>query len=241
MARRLWQIEIRVNDLQRSMAFFGQVFDWQITAVSEDYAMVDTGQPPIASLWQIGESGMPLGVCHYVRSADCDADAARAVELGGKIAVEHSDVPGAGAWTDTLDPWLNELAFWQPEEDAEPELSGSGVNPISWLEIGAADLDAAMHYYSALVAWPFEPVEGMIDYAVCTAVAPGVGLVGGDRGARLRGMTDYISVTDIARTCQAIKDNGGQVLGAPRDLGDGSLFALFLDPDQNRFGIVQPG
>lgn len=240
MVRRLWQIEIRVNDLQRSIAFFDGVFDWQITPVSDDYAMVDTGQPPIASLWQIGESGMPLGVCHYVRSTDCDADAARAVQLGGKIAVAHSDVPGAGAWTDTLDPWLNEIAFWQPEEDATPELSGSSENPISWIELGAADLEAGKRYYGALLDWPFEAVDGMDDYAVCNATQPGVGLVGGARGARMRGLTDYIAVSDIAATCRAITAHGGQVLAEPRDMGDGSLFALFLDPDQNRFGVVQP-
>ena len=71
MTRSLWQVEIRVTDLQRSMAFFGAVFDWEIQQVDDAYAMIDTGVMPILSLWQINDAPMPLGVCHYVQSDDC--------------------------------------------------------------------------------------------------------------------------------------------------------------------------
>ncbi len=241
MFRNIWQVEVRVDDLERSIRFFSSVFDWQITAVSADYAMIDTGRAPVACLWAVGDSGMPLGVCHYVKSVDCEADAARAVALGGKVAVERSEVPEVGAWTDSLDPWRNELAFWQAFTPGEPEFTGSGRNPLAWIELGAADYAAAERYYGSLVGWTFSAVDGMTDYGVCTAIKPGVGLVGGERGGKLRGMTDYITVADIHAACAAVVKAGGQLLGEPQTLGDGGLFALFLDPDENRFGLVQPG
>ncbi len=240
MGRRIWQIEIRVSDLKRAIAFYSSVFDWRITALSDEYAMADTGRAPIVSIWQVGDSGMPLGVCHYVQSEDCVVDAGRAVELGGRVAVERSEVPDAGAWTDTLDPWNNELAFWQAETMGEPEHSGSATNAISWVEIGVGDLQQARHYFSELVGWNFKEVDGVEDYAIETELQPGLGLVGGERGGRLRGMTDYVRVADLARASRAVAENGGEVLGEPVDVGDGSLFSLFLDPDQNRFGLVQP-
>lgn len=240
MGRSIWQVEIRVTNLERSVDFFRAVFDWDITPLSEDYAMIDTGRAPIMSMWQVGDSGMPLGTCHYVQSQDCEADAAHAVALGGRIAVERSEVPGAGAWTDSLDPWSNELAFWQADTAATPEFSGQGTNPLSWVEIGTADFAAASSYYAELVGWRFEAVDGVDDYGICTENRPGIGLVGGERGSRLRGMTPYITVRDLSAACSAVTSGGGEVLGDPVDLGDGSLFTLFLDPDQNRFGLVQP-
>lgn len=238
MSRPIWQIEIRVNDLQRAIKFFSGVFKWEITPMSDDYAMIDTGKP-LASLWQIGDSGMPLGICHYVQSADCDADAGRAVGLGGAIAVQKTLVPGAGSWTDTLDPWKNELAFWQADSAQTSDLQGSPDHRFAWVEMGATDLQAAMAYYKKLVDWDFELVEGTPDYAICTRNQPGIGLVGGDRGARLRGLTPYVTTPHIAKTCEKITKLGGNVLEEPRDLGDGSLFTLFLDPDQNRFGLIE--
>ncbi len=240
MGRRIWQIEIRVSDLQRAIAFYSSVFDWTITPLSDEYAMADTGRAPIVSIWQVGDSGMPLGVCHYVQSEDCVVDAGRAAQLGGRVAVERSEVPGAGAWTDSLDPWNNELAFWQAEEPGEPEFSGPGSNVISWVELGVGDLQQGRTYYQELVGWNFRDVDGVDDYAIETELQPGLGLVGGERGGRLRGLTDYVRVADLARACRAIQAGGGEVLGEPVDVGDGSLFTLFLDPDQNRFGLVQP-
>ena len=220
-------------------AFFRSVFDWTIDVLSDDYAMIDTGTAPIASIMAIGESGLPLGVCHFVLSKNCVADAQHAVELGGQIAVERSEVPDVGAWTDTVDPWLNEVAFWEPDVMGSPDFSGSKKNTFRWVEIGTPDFNTASAYYTRLLGWRFSSVEGMTDYGVCTDIMPGIGLVGGERGAALRGMTDYISVDNLEETCNKIRAHGGTVVGEPIELGDGGLFALFLDPDQNRFGIVQ--
>lgn len=239
MARQIWQVEVRVQDLARAMHFFGHVFDWEITPMGDGYAMFDTGVAPLGSIWEVGESGMPLGVCHYVASQDCEADAARAVALGGRVVVERSEVPDVGAWTDTLDPWGNEIAFWQAEVPGTPDFSGSGGQAISWLEFGTADFAAASRYYADLLDWSFQAVEGMPDYGICEDAGPGIGLVGGERGAKLRGITDYVTVQDLEQTCDRVREAGGTVLGPPVDLGEGGRFTLIADPDGNRFGLVE--
>lgn len=239
MTTPIWQLEIRVHDLQRSIAFYGAVFDWTITPVADDYALIDTGKPPIAALWAVGDSGMPLGICHYLRSKNCTADAAKALKLGGRITVEHTVIEGAGAWTDTLDPWLNEVAFWQPETDAVPELHGSGANGVGLMEWGTSDLEAAMDFYHQLAGWKFTRVPGATEYALCTQTKPVVALVGGVAGAQRRGITDYVNVADIAATCVAVAAAGGVVLDPPHDLGDGSLMTIIVDPDGNQLAILQ--
>ncbi len=235
----IWQLEIRVHDLQRAIAFYGKVFDWAITPVAENYAMVDTGKPPIGALWAIGDSGMPLGIGHYLRSHNCAADAHKAEKLGGRIAVAHTVVEGAGAWTDTLDPWHNEIAFWQPDTEDVPELAGSGANPLGLIELGTSDLPAAMAYYHALAGWTFVRVPGGTEYALCTQTHPPVALVGGVAGAQRRGITDYVQVADIRATATAVAAHGGVVLDVPHALPDGSLVTVIIDPDGNQLAIVQ--
>lgn len=235
----IWQIEIRVTDLDRAMAFYAGVLGWRIHKVSDDYAMIDTGRAPITSLWAIAGTGMPLGVCHYVQSADCVVDAGRAVLLGGQVVVEYTEIEGSGAFTDTLDPWRNEIAFWQAATPGSPEFDGAPLPHFAWIELGAADSAAARDYYRELLGWQFEANPAVEDYAVCTEVAPGIGLVGGERGSRLRGLTDYLSVADLDSTLAAISRFGGEALGEAVELPDGGRMALFVDPDGNRFGLVQ--
>ncbi len=239
MSTPIWQLEIRVHDLKRSAAFYGAVFDWQITPVADSYAMFDTGKAPIGGIWEIGDSGMPLGICHYLRSKNCTADAAKALKLGGRVAVEHTVVDGVGAWTDTLDPWNNEVAFWQPDAAEVPQLVGSGQNAVALMEWGTADLEAAMAYYEALAGWKFTRVVGATEYALCTQTHPPVALVGGVAGAQRRGIIDYVDVIDIVATAASVAANGGAVLDKPHDLGDGSLMTIIVDPDGNQLAIVQ--
>ena len=239
MTTPIWQVEFRVNDLQRAMAFYRGVFDWTITEVEGGYAMIDMGKPPLGSLWAIGDSGMPLGVCHYLRSRDCAADAAKVQQLGGRVAVERTEIADVGAWTDTLDPWNNEVAFWQPLTDSEPECTGSGKNSVGLIEWTTADLDAAMAFYQQLAGWKFERVPGATDYALCKQAKPPVALVGGVEGARRRGIMDYVSVGDIEQACKQVQAHGGHVLGEPHDLGDGSRMTLIVDPDGNQLAILQ--
>ncbi len=239
MTTPIWQLEIRVNDLQRASAFYRAVFAWDITPVADNYAMVDTGKPPIGALWAIGDSGMPLGICHYLRSKNCAADARKAVKLGGRVTVEHTVVESVGAWTDTLDPWNNEVAFWQPDTDDVPVLTGPTKNPLGLVEFGTSDLEAAMAYYHVLAGWKFTRVPGATEYALCTQTQPPVALVGGVAGAQRRGITDYVQVADIAVTAAAVAAHGGAVLDKPHHLGDGSLMTIIVDPDGNQLAIIQ--
>ena len=233
------QLEFRVHDLQRSIAFYTAIFDWTITPVADNYAMIDTGKPPIGALWAIGDSGMPLGICHYLRSKNCTADAAKATAAGARVTVAKTVVEGAGAWTDTLDPWNNEVAFWQADEPGEPELAGSGKNAVGLMEWGTSDLEAAMAYYHKLAGWKFERVPGATEYALCTQTKPPVALVGGVAGKQRRGIVDYVQVADIAKTSALVAAHGGSVLDKPHDLGDGSLMTIIVDPDGNHLAILQ--
>src|SRR5262249_29790975 len=149
------QAEIRTRDLKTAMAFYGAVFDWKIYPSAPDYALIDTGVMPVVGIMETKNPRFPLGVANNVLVEDCQKEGDRAVALGGSICVRKFVVPTSGAYVGTLDPWGNELFFWEPFTSGRPNLKGTRKTPIVLIDIATAALPAAIKYYSELVGWSF--------------------------------------------------------------------------------------
>ncbi|WP_111498097.1 VOC family protein [Marinobacter bohaiensis] len=117
--------EIQVDDPERALAFYGDVFGWRF--VKQD------GLP--VAYWRIETDGMhggllqrpcpapPLGqgTNAYVCSVgvdDFDATAARIESLGGQVALAKFAVPGLCWQGYFIDPEGNTFGLFQPDFDA---------------------------------------------------------------------------------------------------------------------------
>jgi predicted enzyme related to lactoylglutathione lyase len=236
------QIEIRVNDFRAAVDFYSQAFDWLVRPMGADYAICDTGADPLGALMLAPSDSVPVGVSPYALVEDIDAVRASALELGGYIFVEKNEVPGQGFWLTILDPWENELAFWQPLTGWHVNHQGSGKNPFSWLEVPVSDLEAGVRFYSKLLGWSFQFQPGTDGLAFCAAPdrAVGVGLISGDHGRPMAGTTSYIIVADVHAAIERVAAAGGRVVVQPEADPGGGKFAVFLDPSGNRLGLSQP-
>lgn len=236
---RVVQIEIRTRSIDAAARFYQAAFDWRIHRLAPDYAIIDTGKPPIASLLQTPDPAWPLGLCPYALTDDCLAAGEQAVSLGGRIAITYTELPGSGAYVDTLDPWGNELAFWQREEPVEPQLSGPGTSPFCYAEVPVADLADGISYYRQLCGWKFHLVPGLpAAFTEEVGLGRGVGLVSGS-AARLRGITCYVQVPDCQAAAERVRAAGGQVILGPTDNPEGR-YLLLRDPEGNRLGAFHP-
>lgn len=239
--RHICQVEIRVTNLQTAIAFYRGVFDWDIHEASPTTAVIDTGYAPVASLLVTPSPRWPVGVGNYVLVPNCEAAAQYAATLGGRIFIARTEVPGSGAYTGTYDPFGNELLFWEPIGEFTPKLRGHGANPVIWMELAAPDLEKALEYYGRLLRWRFSGVEGQADYAVTAdgGFQLGTSLVGGARGASMRGSTNYIGTADLDVTAQRIQAHGGTIVRGRSDIPGEGAFILFHDPDGVPWGAFQ--
>lgn len=233
----VFQIEIRVRDFNEAMRFYGNAFSWGIYPSSPAYALIDPGQMPIGSMLQ--DIRLPLGVCPLVLVTDCAATANRARELGGKIVIPRSEVPGSGAYTAALDPWGNELCFWEPFTSDRPRPAHAAVNPFVFMEIATPNLAKAKAYYGELLGWRFVDSPTVPSFALVEGCgfARGVGLLGGDAAAS--GIITYIEVADLAERQPAIEQHGGKVVVPPMDFPGGGRAMIVADPSGNRLGVVE--
>lgn len=230
--RQLFQIEIRTRDIGPAVEFYKHVFDWTLHRYG-DFAIIDTGIMPVGAIATYPGDSFPLGVGNYILAEDCEADGKRAVALGGRICVQKYEVEGSGYYVGTLDPWGNELFFWQPHKAEVPTLRAPRDNHFCWIEIPVADLGIGIAYYNQLLAWRFRTVPGTPDYAITEdgGLTRGVGLIGGERGRKMRGITNYVSTPNLSLTETRIIEAGGTILMGPVHIPDEGSFLVFKTPE----------
>lgn len=107
--------ELTTRDLAASKSFYSEVFGWGWGG-SDDYAEVQVGGRSIAGV-SPRRPDMPADIPDhwlvYFGSADVDADAAKAGELGASVVAGPADIPGTGRFAVLTDPEGAAFALFQ--------------------------------------------------------------------------------------------------------------------------------
>ncbi len=231
-----FQIEIRVNDLTRAMGFYKESFGWGVYQASPQYALVDAGQMPVIGI--MSDPRLRNGVSPLYLVGDCVAAADHAKELGGRVMFTKTEVPGAGWFTAALDPWGNEIYFWQQAVHGEPKLKQTPPAPFAFVEIATPNLEKTVEYYNKLMAWSFWNVAFAENYAIAEGygLKRGIGIYG---NASTPGVLSYIQVTNLEETRLKILANGGEIVVAPEPFLNEGRYLIFADPFGNRLGALE--
>lgn len=112
--------ERMARDAGAAKAFFTGLFDW--TARDKDdfgftYTEFYLGETPVGGLMPMAGpewEGLPDHFMQYFLVDDCDASAARATELGGKVCIPGCDIPTVGRFAILEDPQGGTFAILQP-------------------------------------------------------------------------------------------------------------------------------
>jgi predicted enzyme related to lactoylglutathione lyase len=116
---------------------------------------------------------------------------------------------------------------------------------IGWIDLTVPDAKAVGAFYEAVVGWKPQPLEmdGYSDYCmvppgsddpvsgICHARGPNAGLPAS--------WLIYITVADLARSVDACRAGGGEVVHGPREIG-GARMAVIRDPAGAVCGLFQP-
>lgn len=126
-----------------------------------------------------------------------------------------------------------------PDGNAGLRLPGK----ITWLDLATEDPASARAFYGAVFGWKFHDVEGApASYAVAgneTGKVAGIFRHARPGGASVGARwLVLISVPDVQRAAQAVRDRGGQVLVAPKPVPGRGTHAVFRDPEGAVFGVL---
>ena len=95
----------------------------------------------------------------YVSVTDAEADVGRAVELGGAVLAQPTDVGEGGRLAVFADPQGAVVAMWQPIGYAGAQLVNV-PGALRWNQLSTSDPEAAIAFYTELFGWTTEAPEG---------------------------------------------------------------------------------
>ncbi|MBU0527660.1 VOC family protein [Candidatus Micrarchaeota archaeon] len=123
--------EIPADDLGRARKFYGELFGWKIENVGNpsgkadgDYLMVSTtnddGDPGVGGglMKRKGAFHMPT---NYIGVPNVEEAAKKVEELGGKIVMGKTAVPGMGYFVCCLDTENNPISLWEDAKEAKSD------------------------------------------------------------------------------------------------------------------------
>lgn len=124
-----------------------------------------------------------------------------------------------------------------------PQVSQHAQGMPCWVDASVStsiQRQSLIDFYGALFGWSFDvntPETGF--YSIARNNGKAVLGIGEQPGGQGRWVT-YFSTTDIARTAERAKDNGGDVFFPPMQVMDVGWMALVMDPYGAVHGLWQP-
>jgi predicted enzyme related to lactoylglutathione lyase len=113
-------IEFSAIDREEAGKFYSDLFGWKITQLPEmNYATFDTGEYVGGGLNPVQEDYLAGTIAVYVGAEDIEATLKKAEELGGKIVVPKTEIPGQGWFAFFTDPTGNQVGLYKglPQEE----------------------------------------------------------------------------------------------------------------------------
>jgi len=240
--------DLLTSDVQSASAFYAAVAGWQYEPGREGALMIRAETEEIGRI-----APMPASAAHapphwlgYVAVQDVDAIARQATELGGRVIVPGTEIPGVGRFAVLADPQGAVFAVFASDQGPHAA-DRNRLGRFSWAELNTTDWEGAWKFYSSLFGW--KPTSSMDMGEFGTYFMFGV-----DAKNSMGGMSNsaktmnlpahwlfYFNVDDIQQAVSQVQDRGGKVVNGPMEIPGGDLIAICGDPQGAFFAVYAPG
>lgn len=251
VGRFVWY-EIMSTDLEKSIAFFEQLFGWEIRdsgMEDMDYRMAFADGHGVGGFVALDPSlGQPSHWIGYVAVPDVDAAVETAKRAGAVVPVEPMEIEQVGRFGVVLDPQGGAIApFKGASDDAPPAPEAPTPGCVCWAQYNGHDVPAATDFYASLFDWTITRTE-----------TPGGGgpywMVNRADGAEVGGMLPmpegldevpshwiyYVCVADVDESVGRATTLGATVHVPPTDIPGAGRFAVMGDPTGGGFAVFAP-
>lgn len=242
--------DLMTTDMEGAKAFYTEAIGWKTQQWDNSdpnmpYTMWATAEGPLGGVMPLPEdakkAGAPPHWIAYTTVDDVDATAAKAEQLGGKIYAPPMDIPSVGRFAMLADPQGATFAIFKPSDDmsAPPDAAGQ----FSWAELNTTDYEAAWKFYSELFGWKHRSSMDMGEAGTyfmwqdaTEQTKGGMSNMAKQMGAPAHWL-HYVTVDDIEKAVDRIKQNGGKILNGPMDIPGNDRIAQCQDPQGGFFAI----
>jgi len=241
--------DLMSTDPAGSQKFYTAVIGWStqaMTGMEPPYDMWVNGEAPLGGVVQLPQeaqdAGAPTHWVAYVATADVEATAQLATELGGKVMVPPTDIPEGGRFCVLQDPQGAFISAYSSTGEVGGNDGPRQIGEFSWHELITTDYEAAFTFYSELFGW--QKGEAM-------DMGPaGIYQLYGRTEMPLGGMFNksddmpmppswllYIRVADMDQAIAKVKEHGGQIANGPMEVPGGDHITQCIDPQGGAFAL----
>ena len=231
--------ELLAPDVEPAKTFYSSLFGWELEVWrpgTADYAMARVDGRNHAGFFA-REVAAPHWLVYFMVD-DADATAARAVELGGRVARRAEDIPDVGRFVVLADP---QGAIFAVIEPFEPEERATGVFVVD--ELMTTNVEDAERFYGELFGWRAEP-SGDSHYVLFRGPGGEVvaGLMAKPEHVPAPAWMTYIGVQEVDAAAELARGLGATVAVPPTTIAGGvGSFAVLIDPAGAPFGVYKAG
>jgi len=122
--------EIPADDVGRASKFYSELFGWKIKNVGNPSGKADGDYWAVCTTDAKGEPGIGGGIMkrkgafhvptNYIGVPNVEEAAKKVEELGGKVLMGKTAVPGMGYFICCLDTEHNPISLWEDNKEANP-------------------------------------------------------------------------------------------------------------------------
>jgi predicted enzyme related to lactoylglutathione lyase len=226
-------------DLDKSRAFYGELFGWQFEQLSDGYLLARHEGRPVAGLARL-EERQDNG--HWLPLVSV-TDIAKAQKItrtaGGDVVLGAFELRGRGQVAVLKDPQGAAFGVLQSDH-GDPEDRIPPVNTWLWNEIWTNNIAGATAYYEELFDYERKVVRiGSVSYDFFVRDGkPRAGLLAKPDPQIPNTWLCYLRVNDVAAVTDKARALGGSVLMAPNAKVRDGRVAILTDPSGAGF-VVQ--
>jgi predicted enzyme related to lactoylglutathione lyase len=224
------------SDKRGAIAFYTELFGWKTHDVDMGpmgpYTMIKAGDRDIGGIVATPD-GVPSHFLAYCTVPDVDAAARRAGQLGGKVAVPATDIPGVGRFAIIEDAEGAHISPFKSDNE-EPERQGPpAAGEFAWDELVCDNPSKALAFYGELFGWSTKPMD-MGPMGTYHLLERGEQQVGGilkkPMAEAPSAWLTYVNVAKVDDSAKQAEKLGAKVVVPPTDIPNVGRFAIITDP-----------
>jgi predicted enzyme related to lactoylglutathione lyase len=245
-------VELGTSDQNAAKEFYGKLFGWtfQDQPMGPDpndaYTIFKLKGRDVAAGYKLNpqmHAGVPPHWMLYVATADADATAAKATELGGQTMMPPFDVFDFGRMSVLKDPTGGSFSIWQAKTN-----TGVGIvnepGAFCWGQLNTNDTAKAEAFYTSLFGWSSNTGSGGgMTYTEWmlngTPFGGMMSLPPGESGPPH--WLAYFAVADCDAAAALAASLGAATYVPPSDIPGTGRFAVLADPQGAVFAIYKEG
>jgi uncharacterized protein len=111
--------ELMSTDVNKSKAFYGKLFDWELEDMpmpAGAYTMIRVGSGTGGGMMQNPIPDAPSSWVPYVEVSDVKEATEKAKSLGAKLMKEITEIPNMGSFSLITDPTGSMIGLWQTKK-----------------------------------------------------------------------------------------------------------------------------